>query len=98
MLLGSRLVTCAYDLLPVLPRGPNDDAALALEAAGPLVLLAPLGAVTALSIAALPNRATDAALFAGRHSCCPPLLARSNASCSKSYINEAYYNLDKVFA
>lgn len=111
MLLSSRIGTSAYDLLPVLQRGQLDDAALALEAAGPLSL----GAVTcssslSLSRAGLSLQAPDAVRLpegAAAGHCqlllaCEPLACHAPktrvAACSKSYINESHYNLDKVFA
>uniref|UniRef100_A0A182SM69 Uncharacterized protein n=1 Tax=Anopheles maculatus TaxID=74869 RepID=A0A182SM69_9DIPT len=113
MLLSSRIGTSAYDLLQLLPLLQRDDVALA-EAAGPLSTLhGTVTCLSSLSLAGLPNQATVAGLFEGAdhcqlfvaheaHACRPTQSATGNgggsAQCSKSSINEAYYNLDKLFA
>lgn len=98
MLLGSRIGTSAHDLpLSLLQRGQDDDAALAAEAAtvGPLLLLSLGAAVTCAGLAR--NQAAALRLGAAGH-CRAPQPTAGDAPCDHSHINEAYYNLDKVFA
>uniref|UniRef100_A0A2M4AHC8 Uncharacterized protein n=1 Tax=Anopheles triannulatus TaxID=58253 RepID=A0A2M4AHC8_9DIPT len=90
MLLSSRLGTSAFDLLPV-QRHQGDDAASA--ASDPLLLLSAtieLGYRLPL-LASEPHLACHCAPVNGATNPAPP-------PCSASSINEAYYNLDKVFA
>ncbi|KFB53356.1 hypothetical protein ZHAS_00021665 [Anopheles sinensis] len=99
MLLGSRIGTSAHDLpLSLLQRGQNDDAALAAEAAtvGPLLL--PSLGVTCAGLAR--NQAAVLRFGAAGHCRAPQSTPNpaGQAPCDQSSINEAYYNLDKVFA
>lgn len=101
MLLGSRIGTSAHDLpLSLLQRGQNDDAALAAEAAtvGPLLLPSLGAAVTCAGLAR--NQAAVLRFGAAGHCRAPQSNPNQagQAPCDQSSINEAYYNLDKVFA
>uniref|UniRef100_A0A2M4CIA4 Uncharacterized protein n=1 Tax=Anopheles darlingi TaxID=43151 RepID=A0A2M4CIA4_ANODA len=95
MLLSSRLGTSAFDLLPV-QRHQGDDAASAASdhLADPLLLLSAtieLGYRLPLLLASEPHLACRCAPVNGAANPAPP-------PCAASSINEAYYNLDKVFA
>lgn len=100
MLLGSRIGTSAHDLpLSLLQRGQDDDAALAAEAAtvGPLLLLSLGAAVTCAGLTR--NQAAALRRFgAAGHCRAPQPTTAGDVPCDQSHINEAYYNLDKVFA
>uniref|UniRef100_A0A2M3ZKK3 Uncharacterized protein n=1 Tax=Anopheles braziliensis TaxID=58242 RepID=A0A2M3ZKK3_9DIPT len=97
MVLSSRLGTSAFDLLLLpLQRHQGDDAASAAtsELADPLLLLSAtleLGYRLPLLLAGEPHLACRCAPVNGATGSAPP-------PCAASSINEAYYNLDKVFA
>lgn len=93
MLLGSRIGTSAHDLpLSLLQRGQNDDAALAAEAA---TVVGPLLLPSAVTCAGLARNQAAVLRFGAAGHCRAP---QSTAAGDQSSINEAYYNLDKVFA
>uniref|UniRef100_A0A182MWX5 Uncharacterized protein n=1 Tax=Anopheles culicifacies TaxID=139723 RepID=A0A182MWX5_9DIPT len=113
MLLSSRIGTSVYDLL-LLPLLQHDDVALAEAAGPLSTLHGAVTCLSSLSLAGLANQATVAGqpLFEGADHCqlllahealaCRPTHATTgnggSLPCSKSSINEAYYNLDKLFA
>jgi len=108
MLLSSRVGTSAYDLLlqPLLLQ--RDDVAL-VEAAGPFTsssLSSLAGHSNQATVAGLLlSEVADHCQLLLAHealACRPSHIATGDAGsaapCTKSSINEAYYNLDKVFA
>uniref|UniRef100_A0A182QS49 DUF4772 domain-containing protein n=1 Tax=Anopheles farauti TaxID=69004 RepID=A0A182QS49_9DIPT len=98
MLLGSRIGTSAYDLLlqlPLVQRGPCDDAAFAAFA-GSNSDDALSGAVTSLAPATDRDVANLLTVALARESLACRPAHRGSFPCAKSSINEAYYNLDKA--
>uniref|UniRef100_A0A2M4C4S4 Uncharacterized protein n=1 Tax=Anopheles marajoara TaxID=58244 RepID=A0A2M4C4S4_9DIPT len=94
MVLSSRLGTSAFDLLPVQRHQGDDAASAASDLADPLLLLS---TAIELGYRGLPLPASEPHLACR---CTPVTGATSPAPppCAASSINEAYYNLDKVFA
>lgn len=109
MLLSSRIGTSAYDLLhhlqllPLVQAG-DDAAALVNAAAGSSYSAACATVSGAVVVTSLASAADDSdshcQLLLAREAlaCRPAHHLQQRLSCAKSSINEAYYNLDKVFA